>query len=256
MIAAVGVELLKLRRSRLWWITALAFTLAAAMGGLFTYIAQDPDRARSLGLLGAKAQLGMVRSDWPGYLALVAQIAAVGGFAVFGLLIIWIFGREFSDHTIKDLLALPTSRSTIVLAKFTVAAGWSLLLTAYLFALCLAGGLLLALPGWSVGTALHGLGTLGAAAAMTFALAAPFALVATVARGYLAAFGALLLAVFSGQMAAILGYGAYFPWSVPALYTGLTEASAPLWSIAGVLAVGALAVGATAAWWLRADQAR
>jgi ABC-2 type transport system permease protein len=53
----------------------------------------------------------------------------VGGTGIFGLTVIWAFGREFSDHTVKDLLALPTRRTTVVAAKFVVTGGWSLLLT-------------------------------------------------------------------------------------------------------------------------------
>ena len=153
MIAALITEAVKLRRSRLWWITLLGFTVAGGVGTLFMYIGQNPDRARSLGLLGAKAQLATITADWPGHLALLGQIAAIGGVGIFGVLLIWIFGREFSDHTVKDLLALPTSRTAIVLAKFTVAAGWSTVLTLYLCGLGLAGGAALGLPGWSAGTA-------------------------------------------------------------------------------------------------------
>jgi ABC-2 type transport system permease protein len=40
-----------------------------------------------------------------------------------------VFGREYSDRTLKDLLALPTLRSAIVLAKFVVVASWSAALT-------------------------------------------------------------------------------------------------------------------------------
>jgi ABC-2 type transport system permease protein len=31
---------------------------------------------------------------------------------LFGLIVVWLFGREFSQDTAKDLLALPTARST------------------------------------------------------------------------------------------------------------------------------------------------
>ena len=93
-----GAEAAKLRRSRLPWSPPSAFTLAALVGGLFMFIAQDPDRARSLGLVGAKAQLAG-DADWPGYLALLAQAVAVGGLLIFGMVFIWIFGREFTDHT-------------------------------------------------------------------------------------------------------------------------------------------------------------
>jgi ABC-2 type transport system permease protein len=64
------------------------------------------------------------------------------------------------------------------------------------------------------------------------------------------------VAVFCAQIVAALGYGAYFPWSVPALYTGITglDGQQPAWwSPLTVLAVGALSVIATVRWWQNAD---
>jgi ABC-2 type transport system permease protein len=108
MREVIWSEALKARRSRLPWVTAAAFAVAAAVGGLLMFILQDPARARAMGLLGTKAQLAGGTADWPGYLALLAQITAVGGTLIFGVVAIWTFGREFSDHTAKDLLALPS----------------------------------------------------------------------------------------------------------------------------------------------------
>ena len=65
MREALATEAVKLRRSRLPWITVIGFTLATIVSGLFTFIAQNPDRARSLGLAGAKAQMAGVTADWP-----------------------------------------------------------------------------------------------------------------------------------------------------------------------------------------------
>ena len=42
------------------------------------FVLQSPERARSLGLLGAKAQFAGGTADWAGYFAFVAQIAALG----------------------------------------------------------------------------------------------------------------------------------------------------------------------------------
>jgi ABC-2 type transport system permease protein len=55
-------------------------------------------------------------------------------------------GREFSDRTAKDLLALPTSRGAVVAAKLLVALGWCLLLAAQLVVIGLLFGTLLGLP--------------------------------------------------------------------------------------------------------------
>lgn len=257
MNAAITTEVLKLRRSRLWWITLLACTVIALIASLFMFISQNPDRARALGLLGAKAQLATVRTDWTGHFALLGQIIAVGGMFVFGILTIWMFGREFADRTVKDLLALPTSRTAIVTAKLAVITGWSLVLTVYMFVLALVGGSLLGLPGWSAGMALSAFLRLLATAAMTIALTTTLALAASVGRGYLAAFGALVLLVVCAQVVVTLGYGLYFPWSVPALYSGLagpqTPTVGPL-SIAGVIGVSGLSIAVTIGWWRNADQ--
>jgi len=50
--AAVRVELLKARRSRLPWVTLAAFTVAGAFALNIMFILQDLRRARALGLLG------------------------------------------------------------------------------------------------------------------------------------------------------------------------------------------------------------
>ena len=57
MIDALMTEFLKARRSRVPWVTVLAFTVVSLVGGLFMFILQDQDRARSLGLIGTKAAL-------------------------------------------------------------------------------------------------------------------------------------------------------------------------------------------------------
>ncbi|MEP7192737.1 MAG: ABC transporter permease [Actinomycetota bacterium] len=257
--AAVWAETLKVRRSLVPWMTFAAFSVAGLVGGFFMFVLQNPQRARSLGLLGAKAQLTGGTADWAGYFAFTAQIAAVGGLLVFGLVLIWLFGREFSDRTAKDLLALPTSRVAVVAAKLVVAACWCLLLTAQLIVFSLLLGALLGLPGWSADTALRGLGTVLATTVLTVALATTYGLAASVGRGYLAAVAVMFVSLFAAQVIAALGFGAWFPWSVPSLLSGVAgpdQAGPGPMSIAGVLVVGATASIATAFWWERADHNR
>ncbi len=254
---ALWAELVKIRRSRLTWVSMVAFTVAAGFGGLFMFILADPGRARRLGLLATKAQLLNGTADWPTYFGLLAQTVAIGGSIVFGLIVIWTFGREFSDRTVKDLLALPTPRTTIVGAKFVVTGAWCLLLALQTYLLGLAIGAALRLPGWSAATAVRGLGVLLACAAMTVLLVAPFALAASVGRGYLAAVGVMFGTVFVSQVIATLGYGQYFPWSVPAIFSGVGGPDQPAPGPIGylsVIAVGAAGVAATGAWWRTADQ--
>jgi len=256
MVEAIWAELLKARRSRLPWLTVLAFTVAAGVGGLFMFILQDPDRARAMGLLGAKAQLAGGTADWPGYFALLNQTIAVGGALIFGVIVIWTFGREFSDHTVKDLLALPTSRTTIVAAKYTVTATWCLALTTQTYLLGLAVGAALRLPGWTTTVAVEALARMMVTAVLAVLLVTTLGLAASVGRGYLAAIGVMFLTVFLAQVIAVLGYGHLFPWSVPAIYSQIGGSDHPTVGPIGyslVVAVAATSVTATVVWWHTAD---
>src|SRR5699024_12695086 len=88
------------------------------------------------GFISTKAQIAG-EATWPSYLNLYAQIIAVGGIFVFGFVNSWIFGREYADNTIKDLLALPYPRAVIVLAKFVTSFTVRFILCAYIVILFL-----------------------------------------------------------------------------------------------------------------------
>src|SRR6185436_12962467 len=148
-LAALWAEALKARRSRVPWLTALGFSLAPLVGGLFMIILKDPERARSMGLISSKAQLTVGVADWPTYFGVLAQATAVGGGVLFSLVTAWVFGREFSDRTAKELLATPTPRSAIIAAKFAVIVVWTACLVVLVFILGLIVGNGVGLPGWS-----------------------------------------------------------------------------------------------------------
>lgn len=258
MRAALYAEWVKLSGSRTPWISLLAVTIGAGAGGLFMFISLHPDTARDLGLLGAKAQLATLEPTWDSYLGLVAQIAAVGGTLIFGMTMVWIFGREFADHTAKDLLALPTSRTAIVAAKFTIGAMWCLALSAYLAAVGIGIGLTLGIPGLTPAGVTAGVGRIAVTALLTIALTTVFGLAASLGRGYLPAVGTMFAVLFTAQLVAALGYGDWYPFSVPALHAGLAGNASPPTGLgyAGVVAVAAASVWGTARWWRRADHTR
>src|SRR5512138_3710256 len=148
-IPALWSETLKMRRSKVPLFTAIGFSILPLAGGLFMVILKDPAAARSMGLISAKAQLTVGTADWPAYFGFLAQGVAAGGMVLFSIVTTWVFGREFSDHTVKELLALPTSRETIVTAKFIVVAAWSTIMTLLIFGTGIIIGTLVVIPGWS-----------------------------------------------------------------------------------------------------------
>ena len=218
---AIWVELLKARRSKMPLLTALGFSLAPFAGGFFMIVMKDPDLARRLGIISAKGQLVAGSVDWPTYLGILAQATAIGGIILFSFVSSWVFGREYSDHTITDLLALPTPRYAVVLAKFILVMLWSAILTAVIYVIGLGVGLAVALPPTSAEIFRQATMIIAMTACLTMALATPIAFFASAGRGYLPSMGVAILAVILAQVSAAAGWGDYFPWSVPALYAGM-----------------------------------
>ncbi len=254
--AALRVELVKTRRSVAPALTALAFAIAPLVGGLFMYILADPDRARRMGLIGQKAQFVGGGSDWPAYFAFLAQAATVGGFVLFAFVVAWVFGREFSDGTVRYLLALPTPRAAIVAAKLFVVTLWCAALTALATLLGLVTGAALGLPGWSTEALWQGLVHIWGGAGLTLLIVLPLALLAGVGRGYLAPLGFAMLMLLLAQVIGATGRGAWFPWAVPALYAQVAgSAGGGLTAISFVIVAvtGAAGAAGTFAWWLYAD---
>jgi len=257
--AALFVETLKMRRSRVPLIAALGFCMAPLAGGLFMIILKNPEAARSMGLISAKAQLLAGAADWPSYFGFMAQAVAAGGMVLYSIVAIWVFGREFSDRAVKDLLALPTPRESIVAAKFVVVALWSLLATALIFVVGLLVGSLIGLSGWSSELMRESLvNTLGTAV-LTFLLMSYVALFASIGRGYLPPFGWTILTLFAANISVILGWGDWFPWAIPGLFGGVAGPRSEALGAYSYVILGAVSlIGfiATFWWWRTADQTR
>lgn len=257
LLQAIWVELLKARRSRMPLISALAFSLAPFAGGFFMVVLKDPALARRMGMISAKAQIVAGSADWQTYFSILAQAVALGGIMLFSLIASWVFGREHADHTIKDLLALPTPRSSIVAAKFVVTALWAVLLALVVYLLGLAVGVLVNLPPPPAGVIQAGSVTLAGTAALTIALVTPIALVAEIGRGYLPPMGAAIFLVIAAQIVAAAGWGEFFPWAVPALYAGMAgprDTQIGPVSYWLVLLTSLVGIVATVMWWQQADQ--
>lgn len=253
----VWVELLKARRSKAPLLTLLGFALVPFVGGFFMIVLKEPEMARRMGIISTKAQMVAGAADWQTYLGILAQATGVGGILLFSFIASWVFGREYSDHTVKDLLALPTSRTTVVLAKFGLIVLWSLLLVGVIYLLGLAVGVAVVLPPttWAIFT--QSTLTIAVTACLIIALVTPIAFFASVGRGYLAPLGVAVLVLLLAQVVAAAGWGDYFPWSIPALRAGMageqfTQLSAISYMI--VLLTSLLGVVATFVWWERADQ--
>jgi len=136
---------------------------------------------------------------------------------------------------------------------------WILGLTLMIFVIGLGVGTAVDIPGWSLeleGTSFWSLLTI---ALLTIMLMPFVALFASAGRGYLPPLGWTFFTGALAQIAAVLGWGDWFPWSVPALLSGMAGPRAEQLGPHSYLLVGLAfiaGVAATLAWWRSADQAR
>jgi ABC-2 type transport system permease protein len=256
LLSMTWIELRKAIRSRMPLWTAIGSLFLPLGIAFLIFVSRNPEISRKLDLISAKANLvAYAGTDWPTYLGLFGQIVAAGGFFLFILIISWVFGREFADGTVKDLLAVPVQRATILLAKFIVMVVWSAALTVLIFVVGLVMGVLIKLPGGSLQVLLQAGDLVVVTAALTISVVLPFALLASIGRGYLLSIGAAVLTLMVTNVVALIGWGEYFPWAVPGLHIQEPSSLTPIsyWIVVLTSLAGMVA---TYLWWKYADQNR
>jgi ABC-2 type transport system permease protein len=256
LLAMIWIELRKAMRSRMpLWTTLGSLFMPLGVAGLIL-LAKNPQLTQRLGLLSDKASLmNYSATDWSSYFGLSAEIISAGGFFFFIIATSWIFGREFVDGTVKDLLAVPVPRSSLLIAKFIVSAAWSAMMAAVMLIFSLVAGALIRLPGGSTAILLQGIATTVITACLIIPSALPFSLFASLGRGYILPMAMAVLTLITANLLMVVGWAAYFPWAVPLLYSQGDSSLMPAsyWIVGFTSLAGMLA---TYLWWKYADQNR
>jgi ABC-type transport system involved in multi-copper enzyme maturation permease subunit len=220
--SVVATEFTKLRRSKVTWISLAVYTFMVAMAGFFMWMMMNPGMAKSIGLLGQKAQFafGGQSLDWPTFLTLIVEMGGVGGLILCSVIVAYIFGREYTEGTAKNLLALPIARSRFVFAKIIVSAVWFAILTLWIIAETYLVGSLLEIAGLTSTLFLAAMEKLLVLALMSLCCAVLVAWVAVETRGYFASLGFSILTLVLASVFGHTGWGPWAPWSIVGLYSG------------------------------------
>lgn len=253
ILNAVSAECLKLKRSKFILVIMFLFILIPFMMSMLFYAAMQPQDPSTLGIASTKAglaQLGV--PNWPNYFKLLLQGFAGIGIVGLGFLASWIFGREFAQNTVKDLLALPVSRSSIVIAKFIIVVVLGLLVSMVFYLAGLCFGKLIGLGSLSFQILAGFSATYFIAAIMMIHLSSVIALIASYSRGYMLPIGFVILMVIVANFTGMLGIAPYFPWAIPGIYAILPDQIVPA-SYVIVITTGFSGYLFTVIFWKRAD---
>ena len=213
---AIGCELAKLKHSKVLKGTILLFVFIPLMMGLMVYVVQHPEISAKLGIIAVKASI-LGGADWPAFMNLILQMITTLGFIGFGFVTAWVFGSEYIEHTIKDIIAMPVSRTQIMNAKFVTVFLWCIALSIILIGISILVGAYMQLSNWSWSIIAAYTGRYFFATLLTLALCSPIALLANYGKGIIAPLGFVLVTMIMAQFAAYMGLGPYFPWAIPGL---------------------------------------
>ena len=258
MKEALWMELLKLRRTKIFPVSVYFFIFIGIMMGMLMFLSMHPEIAsRSAAIRMKTSFLGSI--DWGAYYELLIQIVLTLVVIGSGVITSWVFGREFSDRTIKDLLALPVSRSKIVVSKLIVLLGWSLLLSVFVLIAALITGIAVRIPGWDPEAFLPFLRNFMLCSLLNVLLITPVALIASIGRGYILPISFVILIMVLTQLlfVGLPAFTFWFPWALPALVSGVAGDAIPPPGFVSYLLYGILVLGGlvgTLAWWKLADQ--
>lgn len=101
-------------------------------------------------------------------------ISALFAVLLFAIIISYLFGREYNEHTLKTMLTLPISRGKFLLAKYVMFLAWILILTLITCTSTTIFGFIAGLEGFTLNLLIKSFGELLFANVLLFLTFSPF----------------------------------------------------------------------------------
>ena len=132
MLTFIEMEFLKLKRSKIFLLSLLG----AILPPLLMFIAVTSfDEGQTFEALFTNVNMYM---------------SAMFAVLIFAIIISYLFGREYNEHTLKTMLTIPVSRTKFLASKYAMFLVWILILTVVTSISTLAFGFAAGLDGFSL----------------------------------------------------------------------------------------------------------
>ncbi len=199
MLTFIEMEFLKLKRSKIFLLSLIG----AILPPLLMFIAVlSFDEAQSFDKLFANVNMYM---------------SAVFGVLLFAIIISYLFGREYNEHTLKTMLTIPISRSKFLINKYIMFLIWILILTVVTSISTVIFGVIAGLDGFSINLFISRFGELLYSNILLFLTFSPFVFVSLFITNMVPAMigGATLTLV--NLMVYGQNWASFVPWISPYL---------------------------------------
>ena len=132
MLTFIKMEFLKLKRSKIFLLSILMAALPSVLMFIATFAF---DETQSFDALFSTVNMYM---------------SALFAILLFSIIISYLFGREYNEHTLKTMLTVPISRGKFLISKYVMFLIWILILTVVTSISTLAFGFVAGLSGFSL----------------------------------------------------------------------------------------------------------
>ncbi|MBO6104705.1 MAG: ABC transporter permease [Methanobrevibacter sp.] len=199
MLTFIKMEFLKLKRSKIFLLSILM----AALPSILMFIATFAfDETQSFDALFSTVNMYM---------------SALFAILLFSIIISYLFGREYNEHTLKTMLTVPISRGKFLISKYVMFLIWILILTVVTSLSTLAFGFVAGLSGFTLQLFINSFAELLFANILLFLTFSPFVFISLFITNMVPAMvgGASLTLVsllVNGQ-----SWAPYVPWACPYL---------------------------------------
>jgi ABC-2 type transport system permease protein len=232
ILSLVFCEIRKVYKSSVFWAVIIAFTFLPGL---------------SLIMLTR----GEIIS-WDSYLGDSLRILVMLLMLGFSFTTCWVFGREYTDKTINDLMVKPIPKLHIAISKFIVAFLWNTLMSVLMYVVLILIGAGAGLTEGTVSLIMNNFLVFMIVSLLFMFISTLCSFVANVTKSYLAPIGIIFLILLVVNFAPSIGISAYTPWTIPALL--LSDGVLSTVSIAIVAFTGIIGSVGTVAWWRYAAQ--
>lgn len=198
MLATIQSEFLKVKHSKVFILTLL--------GGLISPL---------LMLMGILIDSGLITDFSRLFDAVNEYSLLLSGLLIFGLLISYLFIREYEEHTIKTIIPIPVSRTKFLIGKFATFTICMVLISLITFAGTLFMGVFLGFRGLTVNVLLTGLYQYLVGGILLSLSLSPVVLAAVIFKHLVPTVICTIVIAFSNVLAFSSNYIALSPWAAP-----------------------------------------
>ena len=199
MLTFIEMEFLKLKRSNIFLLSIMGAILPPLLMFIATFAF---DETQTFEMLFSSVNMYM---------------SALFAILLFAIMISYLFGREYNEHTLKTMLTIPVSRGKFLMSKYIMFLAWILILTVVTSMSTMVFGFVEGLDGFSIKIVIDSFLELLFANVLLFLTFSPFVFVSLIITNMVPAMvgGAGLTLVnmlIYGQT-----WAPYVPWVCPYL---------------------------------------